>query len=92
MSQQILKKNWQPLPQKILVSSIPEEKGNELGYKKFRSCEACNGLLIEDNCCTECKHPVDLICMSCGKKTMYDSHEFCYCQLEALTASSLWKR
>ncbi|WP_100182640.1 hypothetical protein [Candidatus Nitrosotenuis aquarius] len=90
MSQQIIK-NWHPLPEKSLVSGVPDKKGEKLGYKKFHDCEICNGIMIADSYCTECKNPIDLICMQCGQKIMYDNHEFCYCQLEVLTTKS-WTR
>ncbi|HSA97767.1 MAG TPA: hypothetical protein VLF17_01665 [Candidatus Nitrosotenuis sp.] len=87
---QLIVKNWQLLPSKNLAETTPVKKGEKYGYKKFQKCESCSGLLIEYNCCTECKNPVDLICMKCNKKTMYDAHEFCYCQLEVLTTPHLW--
>ncbi|MGI0003606.1 MAG: hypothetical protein ACRD91_05265 [Nitrosopumilaceae archaeon] len=51
---------------------------------KFSCCAKCSGPLIEASFCTECRGIIDLICMVCGLKSTYDTHDFCYCQLDVL--------
>lgn len=48
-------------------------------------CGVCSGPIIESNCCMECKIPVFIKCLNCGKREYADTHDYCYCQLDVLT-------
>jgi len=78
---QILKKNFRPTNN---TATLRVSAGNKLALKEEWICRFCSGVLTEQSICLECKKPVDMLCLFCGKNTMYDEHEFCYCQLELL--------
>lgn len=79
---QILKKNWRSDNK---VSTLRLSAGNKLIIKEREwKCKYCSGVLTEQSICLECKKPVDMVCLFCEKVTMFDEHEFCYCQLELL--------
>lgn len=79
---QVLKKKHQPDNE---TQTLQVQIRNKLVLKeKEWECKFCSGVLTEQSICSECKKPVDLVCLFCGKATLYDTHEFCYCQLEIL--------
>ena len=78
---QVLRKKQQPSNE----ATIQVQVRNKLVLKeKEWECKFCSGVLTEQSICSECKKPVDLVCLFCGKEEFYDTHEFCYCQLELL--------
>lgn len=41
------------------------------------SCRNCGGILIEYAKCVQCNKTIQLICASCGTRTIEQFHSFC---------------
>jgi len=66
----------------MLVLGTISQKMVTPAQANLDTCEKCGTVMREHSVCRECRVAVQLYCNTCNAKVWYDTHEFCYCQLE----------